>query len=117
MNRKTKGGLSKVTLQVLEEEKRLLKHFAAPLEDHEKGSFRHLTKENVQKFFGSAPKTSAENNPVVQVASNDIPSAAGDISVFSPLQFCELVRKKINDASFAEEHCNKKAPLAMMAAA
>lgn len=47
LNRKTRGATSKATVQSLQEEKRLLKHFSAPVQPQEKCSGAYMTKENV----------------------------------------------------------------------
>ena len=51
LNQKTRGATSKATVQSLQEEKRLLKHFSAPVQPHEKCSGAHVTKENLENFF------------------------------------------------------------------
>jgi len=51
LNQKTGGATSEATVQSLQEEKRLLKHFSAPVQPHEKCSGARITKENVENFF------------------------------------------------------------------
>jgi len=120
-NRKTKGIVSKVTMDTLQEEKRLLKHFSAPLEEHEKGSFRHLTKDNMAAFFNQKrPSQKPTHTPttVAQTSTADVVAIkGGDSDFFSPLQFSELVTEKASDEAFAKSVREKKAPLAIMAAA
>jgi len=112
-NRKTKGITSKATIESLEQEKRLLKHFQTPLAAHEKGSLRHLTEENVKEFFQPRSKTSAStDNPPVPVAAESTVSQSS-----SKINFFKAVVRKLKDSAFVYEHSNNKAPLAMIAAA
>jgi len=124
-NRKTGGVTSRATLESLQEEKRLLQHFSAPLAEHEKGSFRHLTQDNVNQFFmgrRGAPTVAAATSTTSELTTSTQPTQQQSIPVsseetFNPAQFSQLVTSKAADESFAKEHSNKKAPLAMVAAA
>jgi hypothetical protein len=112
-NRRTKGVTSQATLESLQVEKKLAKLFAAPLKENEKGSLKHLTKDNLNKFF--APRNNAKNKSSVP----EIPSPVvyPVLESLSDSQFSQLVVNKLKDESFAREHSNNRAPLAMIAAA
>ena len=124
-NTKTKGLTSKATLETLREEKRLKELFAAPLQDHEKGSFRHLNQDNINQFFmrrpgkETAPPVAPSTTPptTVDQQKSPEPTFVCQDEIFTPAQFSKLVTEKVAKESFAKEHNNKKAPLAMIAAA
>ena len=117
LNRKTRGATSKATVQSLQEEKRLLKHFSAPVQPHEKCSGAHITKENVENFFSRKKGSDSTSRTATEECPAEVIEPPPRTDVFTPEQFCNLVSKKVEDELFVKEHCNKKAPLAIIAAA
>ena len=116
-NRRTLGVTSAVTLSTMEEERRLNKLFAAPLQASEKGSAKNLTSDNVTAFF--APRATAPTASTTTIGpSQKLPPASASCSIqFSPTDLHNSVVDKVNNNSFVKEHRNNRAPLAMIALA
>ena len=113
-NRKTKG-FGPVTVQseaMQAEEKRLQALFNKPLEAHEKGSFRHLTKEAGERFF--APRQFSKN-PMSSFAQQSKSNTIMDTSRVTGIDLCRAVSGIVSDQAFQDKHKNKGAPLAMVA--
>ena len=113
-NRKTKGYVaSAATLAQQKIDKDLHEHFTAPLKPEEKGSWRYLAKDNVQRFF--EPSTChkvASQKPRMTTTTKSIANSSRS----SP-DWSSTVNEKLKDPLFCNEFSNSKAPLAMLAVA
>jgi hypothetical protein len=107
---KCKGNLSQHALTCMEEEKRLNSLYTnKPLEAHEKGSWKHSTKEAGAAFFAPRKKKNPTTTNFVmaerKVSTNTL--AAEEVS--------KAVSTLVKDSSFCKKHKDKCAPLAMIA--
>jgi len=110
-NKRTKGFgvISQPNLATAAEEKRLKELFEKPLNPSEKASSKHCTKEATTAFFAPRKK-------VAEVAQVEQLGQAKPMSdTTNTIDFCKSVMDLIADASFAEKHKAKSAPLAMIA--
>ena len=120
-NQRTKGVTSTATLQTLREEKRLTKLFTAPLAANEKGSYRHLTKENMTAMFQPRKKAAATATATATVVSVEVSSQDSEVVKsspdFTPDDLYRAFAEKLKDEAFLKVCSSKRIPLAMMAAA
>jgi hypothetical protein len=112
MNTKTKGKgeLSEHAQQSMKESQRLQALFSKPLEAHEKGSWKHSTKEAGDKFF--QPQSQNKKSPPTKMV---VLSGTQSRGLVSADELCLAVTELVNDSSFNSKHSNKMAPLAMIA--
>jgi len=106
---KGKGVLSDQQKLSLEDNKRY-KALIAPITDTEKGSSRHLPSDRGQSYF--APRVKAD---MTVTTTTTIEGELVAEEKLSPGHFCNVASTLVSDASFAEKHKAKQAPLAMMA--
>jgi hypothetical protein len=101
--------LSGQALETMEEQKRLKALFNKPLEDHEKGSWKHSTKEADAAFF--VPRKIPPNKKMPA----EVATAKQFASLVTPKVLCKDATALVKDPEFAEKYKSKSAPLAMMA--
>jgi len=114
-NSKTRGmGPVSVHTQETEKEAKALEAlFNKPLEDHEKGSMAHVTKEAHASFFRPREPAVRQQQQQQQDSQDSKPAA----SIMLSATLCKAVSEMTSDASFRDKHKNKGAPLAIVALA
>jgi len=103
--------LNQHTVTAEAEERRLMTHFSAPLNEQEKCSGKHATKEAGVAFF--APRKLSPTTINSKTANNTMPQAT--TMTATTTNFCKAVATQVEDATFKEKHNAKSAPLAMIA--
>ena len=101
-----RGPLNELTMETIKESRRLTRHFSAPLPPNQRGSWRHSTRENGEKFFAPRRNTAKAKG-----------NRQNDKMIATPAVFCEKVTALVEDSTFVEKHNTKGAPLAMIAMA
>jgi len=114
-NGRTRGIVSAVTLESMQEDKRLKEHFAAPLSEGERFSWKHAAKEAQAAFF--APREATVKQSKISAVTTAATTTVMDTSsgTATATDFCKAVTAKVNNPSFLNEHKDSRAPLAMLA--
>jgi len=107
------GPVSVHTQETEKEAKALEALFIKPLEDHEKGSTAHVTKEAHASFFHPREPAVRQQQQQQQDSQDSKPAA----SIMSSATLCKAVSEMTSDVSFRDKHKNKGAPLAIVALA
>jgi len=105
-------------MEIVSEEKRLKQHFSEPLQEEEKCSGRHLTKEAAQAFFNPAvPRVfqTAATVTTTTTTTMEMATTYEKSPVMTPKGFCDSVTAKMSNDSFLKEFKDSRAPLPMIA--